>query len=116
MLTGIIRLYIIKALMRIKGYFEMKAIAVIILLIFGVSVLFPAMLVYAGEDSSGTSIRGLDVCHSKIAADAPELPYISACPCRLYPPVCTESAEPAQIDTRHFIMAFQEEHPPKICS
>lgn len=92
---------------------RMKSAVVIILIIFCASIFFPAMLVSAAPDSNGPCIRGLNICHGKITGAAPELPYIAACICRLFPPVHTVSAGQAQIPVRHFLIAFQEDHPPK---
>ena len=89
--------------------------AVIILLAIALSIAGPPAMPIMISEGSHTTIGTLDVCHSSTPALSTDgdMPCISECLCRPFPPSQNEVVEVINPRFKPFFIALQDERPPK---
>jgi hypothetical protein len=94
---------------------SMRWQAVIVLLAIMLSIIVPPSLPMTISHDGQTSIATLDLCHSSAPALATSgnMPCTIECPCQPLPLARSAAAEIDKPPFRPFLIAFQDERPPK---
>jgi hypothetical protein len=89
--------------------------AVIILLAIAFSIIIPPSLPMIIVHDGHASIGSLDVCNSSTPAVSArgDMPCVNECPCQSLPLARIASVEIEKTPFRPFLIAFQDERPPK---
>jgi hypothetical protein len=93
----------------------MKWQAVIVLLALGFSIAVPMSFSIPSDHGNHSMIGNLDVCHSSVPAISANggMPCVHQCPCDHMHLVQVKIAQIAHPRFRPFLIAFQDERPPK---
>ena len=94
----------------------MKWQALIILAAIVVSIIVPSSLPLLSNHDGQAAIGTLDVCHSATPAISSngDMPYVNECSCKAPLLALSSAAEVLSPLFKPFLIAFQDERPPKI--
>ncbi len=94
----------------------MKWQALIILAAIVVSIIVPSSLPLLYTHDGQAAIGTLDVCHSATPAISShgDMPFVNECPCQAPLLALSSATEVLSPLFKPFLMAFQDERPPKI--
>jgi hypothetical protein len=91
----------------------MRVISILIILVITLSIMATGASFHPCGDPGTPSLNTLDVCHSSPVAANSDLPYLSACPCLPLPPQAASILKPFRMSVNPFLIALQDERPPK---
>jgi len=92
----------------------MRLLSILIVVVIAFSVISTGSPFQPLGGTGTASIQALDVCHSSSVAANSDLPYLSASACTPLPLWATGVCEPFRISVIPFVLAFQDERPPKV--
>jgi hypothetical protein len=91
----------------------MRRTSILIMFVIAISLFSTGASFQAFQGTRTVSLQTLDVCHTAAPIVNPELPYISVCPCVLFPLTEAGMFSAGSFAPNPLLLSLDDEHPPE---